>query len=29
VIGFTGLKIWLNSHNAFYLGFALSVKMNR
>jgi hypothetical protein len=29
VIGFTGLKIMLNSHNAFYLGFALSVKMNR
>jgi hypothetical protein len=29
LIGFTGLKIMLNSHNAFYLGFALSVKMNR
>jgi hypothetical protein len=26
VIGFTGLKIWFNSHNAFYLGFALLVK---
>jgi hypothetical protein len=25
VIGFTGLKIWLNTHNAFYLGFALTV----
>ncbi|HIG98949.1 MAG TPA: hypothetical protein HA258_00045 [Thermoplasmata archaeon] len=25
VIGFTGLKIMFNTHNAFYLGFALSV----
>jgi hypothetical protein len=28
VIGFTGLKIMFNTHNAFYLGFALSVKAN-
>ncbi len=26
VIGFTGLKIWFNTNNAFYLGFALSVQ---
>jgi hypothetical protein len=26
VIGFSGLKIMFNTHNAFYLGFALSVK---
>jgi hypothetical protein len=25
VIGFTGLKIWFNTNNAFYLGVALSV----
>lgn len=28
VIGFSGLKIMFNTHNAFYLGFALSVKAN-